>query len=268
MPSPFPGMDPWLESPENFGDFHDRLIIYLSEEFNRASPPGYVARGAQFVWVDDRQRREPDVGLFGPNSHVRQDSEQDSHELDAYAGVLAIADIEAPSLWEQSFLEVYSSAGRRLVTMIEVLSPSNKQQVSQAHQAYLQKQKECLATGINLVELDFLRGGTHTTCVNQTILQQKATHYDYHIAILQAGSTPSTFAMPFRLQDKLPELPIPLDPGVKPVSVALQPILDRIYETGRYSQWIDYSKPPEPPLNPEQQAWATQYLSQMRANHA
>src|SRR5204863_3767117 len=65
MPSPFPGMDPWLEDEEVFPDLHDSLIFLLKEAVNAVLPPGYVATSKNKVWVDDELRREPDVALFG-----------------------------------------------------------------------------------------------------------------------------------------------------------------------------------------------------------
>ena len=94
MPSPFPGMDPWLEGEEVFPDLHERLLIHISEALNATMPPGYVATTKTRVWMDDEQRREPDVSVFGRD---RVDP------------------------WTESYLEIVSPPGRRLVTAVEVL---------------------------------------------------------------------------------------------------------------------------------------------------
>ena len=39
-----------------------------------------------------------------------------------------------------------------------------------------------------------------------------------------------------------------------------QPLLDRCYDTGRYAEEVRYDRPPDPPLTPEQQAWAEAIL--------
>jgi Protein of unknown function (DUF4058) len=39
MPSPFPGMDPFLENPGIFSDFHDSFITYLRENLQANLPP-------------------------------------------------------------------------------------------------------------------------------------------------------------------------------------------------------------------------------------
>lgn len=66
MPSPFPGMDPWLEAPGRFPDVHDVLITYIREAVNAALPAPYFARSATRVWVEDDDIREPNVSLIDP----------------------------------------------------------------------------------------------------------------------------------------------------------------------------------------------------------
>jgi Protein of unknown function (DUF4058) len=34
MPSPFPGMDPWLESPEHWHNVHQILLTLIASELN------------------------------------------------------------------------------------------------------------------------------------------------------------------------------------------------------------------------------------------
>ena len=77
-----------------------------------------------------------------------------------------------------------------------------------------------------------------------------------------AGIPLRYFAVPMRLTEPLPPVPVPLDPGVPPVSVALQPLFDRAYDTGRYADWVNYRRPPDPPLTAEQQAWADGILKE------
>src|SRR5260370_10351280 len=67
MPSPIPGMDPFLEDPAVFPDLHDSLITELRNAINAQLPPPYYARSASRVWVEPSQRRvEPDVNVLRP----------------------------------------------------------------------------------------------------------------------------------------------------------------------------------------------------------
>src|SRR5438094_891369 len=67
MPSPFPGMDPYLEDPAVFPDLHDSLITYARDALNAQLPPPYYAGSAARVWVDLSHRHVgPDVGVLRP----------------------------------------------------------------------------------------------------------------------------------------------------------------------------------------------------------
>jgi hypothetical protein len=55
MPSPFPGMDPYLEAPDIWPDFHDALAGEISSELNRTLPRPYYAR----------LEMRPEVGIDG-----------------------------------------------------------------------------------------------------------------------------------------------------------------------------------------------------------
>lgn len=251
MPSPFPGMDPYVESAENFRDLHSSLIFLIREVLNASLPKGYIARGTQLVWVDDELHREPDVGVFGGDTPP-----ESAGDLAMLAGAVAVAEQPTPEPWEQPYLEILTTEGKRLVTMVEVLSLSNKRAGDNGRTSYRQKQQECRLAGVNMVEIDLLRGGVHTTAAPLPELRRAIGPIDYHACVMTSGSPTRYYAVPIRLTGRLPAVPVPLDPGVPPVSVELQPLFDRAYDTGRYADWINYRQQPEPPLTPEQQAWA------------
>src|SRR5436305_571109 len=67
MPSPIPGMDPFLEDPAVFPDLHDNLIAKLRDAINAKLPPPYYASSASRVWVEPSQRQVgPDVNVLRP----------------------------------------------------------------------------------------------------------------------------------------------------------------------------------------------------------
>jgi Protein of unknown function (DUF4058) len=250
MPSPFPGMDPWLENPEHFRDFHGSLTTYLREALNAVLPPGYYAKGTQLVWVDEDQKREPDVGVFRPT-----DRPADSGQL-AVLGAVAVADEPRTEPERQPYLEIRTREGRRLVTLVEILSPSNKASGDSGRAAYLEKQNECRAAGVHLVELDLLRGGAHTTAVPLAKLRATAGAFDYHVAITVCGDRFRYFAVPITLTDPLPVFPVPLDGDHPPVRIELQPLFTRTYDTGRCADTIDYATALTPSLSPPHAEWA------------
>ena len=255
MPSPFPGMDPWLEDPAIFPDLHATLTTYLREALNAVLPPGYVATTKRIVWTEKAQKREPDVSLLadrpggGPAAVL------------SAAGLHPLGRRPDPLERTQPRLEITRPGDRRLVTAIELLSPSNKALGDAGRKAYRKKQRELEAARVNVVEFDFLRGGTHTTAVPRPRLEELAGgDFPYHVCVTLAKGR-RYFGNVFPLRRPLPEVGVPLDPGVPPVTIALQPLLDRAYDAGRYADLVDYAQPCTPPLSPADLAWANDILS-------
>lgn len=257
MPSPFPGMDPWLEQPGVFPGFHNRYITYLSEALNAVLPPPYFADIANRVVIEGDEPpalREPDVGVFRPRGANGTGA--------PVSGGVAVADpsevravvvrVPRDELTEW-LIEVRSADdGNRLVTSVELLSPSNK---TTDRTAYRRKQRELAERRVNLVELDFLRAGTHTTAVPLAQARQTAGPFDYHVCVYRPEEPEEFEVYPIRLPQRLPTVRLPLRPGVT-VDVNLQTVLDRTYDVGVYARRLRYADPPDPPLTSEQQAWA------------
>jgi hypothetical protein len=255
MPSPFPGMDPWLERPMVFPTLHNNLITYLQAALKKLLPKGYIAAGANRVYVDPELKREPDVGVFGPES-PNQGRSSTVAAL-AGAGLLVIEADPVAEPVEEPYLEILSSEDDRLVTAIEVVSLANKKPGDAGRLSYQQKQGEYRASGVNLVEIDLLRRGPHTTAVPEAKLRAAAPHFDYHVCVSSAETSREFFVAPIRLTDRLPSIPIPLDEGVPPVPLDLQVVFDRCYDEGPLPDLARYDRrKSDPPLTPEQQSWA------------
>jgi hypothetical protein len=56
MPSPFPGMDPYLESPELWRGFHARLITYdagpFAERIDYSAPSSVALNNDDEAWAN------------------------------------------------------------------------------------------------------------------------------------------------------------------------------------------------------------------------
>jgi hypothetical protein len=245
-------MDPWLEDEQVFPDLHHSLITYLRDAINAALPPGYVATTANRVWVDPELQREPDVALFGRN----RPSNGNGTPAVALAGLTAIAQDLTTDPLEESYLEILSAKGKRLVTAFEVVGLTNKRASGRGRKAYRDKQHEYWLSDVNLVEIDLLRRGPHVTATPLKLLREKLGDFDYHISVVVPGGKPSRHGAGIKLADRLPAIGVPLDPGVAPITIDLQPMLDMAYDRGRYTELFSYREPPDPPLTPEQQAWA------------
>lgn len=262
MPSPFPGMDPFLEHPEIFPDFHDRFVTHLSEAVQPRLPAPYIATLGRRAWIEVSERySEPDVQIARPRSTGNQTEP---------AAPVAVADsprteplvIRVPhDERSEPLVEIYLFRGRdrRLVTSIELLSLTNKTPGEHGRGLYLRKQREILESKVHLVEIDLLRAGEHTTAVPQRRRATDAGEFHYHISIHHIDNLEDFFVYPVRLNEPLPEIAIPLLPGDPPVAIDLQAVFRRTYDAGPYCREINYQQDqPIPPLSPAWQTWLVQ----------
>jgi hypothetical protein len=165
------------------------------------------------------------------------------------------------------FVEVRDSLrGHKLVTLIEILSPANKRP-GPDRDAYRAKQSEVLASDVSLIEIDLLRLGEHVLPdLNlSAIIAQLEPPADYLVLVNRAwkrgegGVGYQIFAC--GLREWLPCLPVPLKPGEDEVPLDLQFVANRAFDGGPYLRGaVDYARPPDPPLSPEDDAWAEQLL--------
>src|SRR5437016_5631422 len=158
-------MDPYLEAPDIWPDFHDRFAAQISAELNRVLPAPYYAR----------LEMRPEVGIVEEGGYTRRIvpdvavAERPLRQDDA--GPVAVLDAPrttiSPSIeWtvhsepiKHTFVEIRDpTRGHKLITLIEIASPSNKR-AGMDRRAYIQKQREVLDSDANLVEVDLLRGG-------------------------------------------------------------------------------------------------------------
>jgi hypothetical protein len=142
-----------------------------------------------------------------------------------------------------------------------VLSPANKGSSAEVRGKYVQKQRELLASEVNLVEIDLLRSGRHTTAVPRDLLQAKAGPFDYHVCLRLVSQPKRFYVYPFQLQDRLPVIGLPLLPGDPMPKLDLQAAFQRAYDSGSYRREINYHlERPQPSLTSDQQAWVARTL--------
>lgn len=269
MPSPFPGMDPFLEHPDFFPDLHGALHVYIREALQLSLPEPYFAVINERLWVETAARYiEPDSDIL----HRDQVGQPPRNSGSTTAVAVAAESMAKPVPFEimddersESFVEIRTrrdDSGERIVTTIEVLSPSNKQPGEKGRELYLKKQNEILESPIHLVEIDLLRGGRHTTPVPRPKITSKIGPFDYHVSLRRFDQPTVVFVYAWRLRDKMPEIAIPLLPGDGDVPLDLQAVFTRCYDTGPYSRRIQYD-PDQivPKLDEEQTVWVRQVLS-------
>ena len=112
----------------------------------------------------------------------------------------------------------------------------------------------------NVIVIRLVRQGTwlFPTAVRQVLEQAGAC---YGICAIRAERRGEYEVYPIRLRERLPVIRLPLRSTDADVVLALQPLIDHCHERGRY-HFLDYRPALEPPLSPEDAAWAEQLLRQ------
>jgi uncharacterized protein DUF4058 len=273
MPSPFPGMDPYLEHPRWFHGFHNKLITHIEKQLQPLLPKAYYADSGQRVWLEARKRPvEPDVKVMRKSDVPRRIRDQ---------GGVAVAEPPVRTEYESSrpvlitvknligdehietFLEIRAmgSGEDRLVATIEVLSRSNKTPSHQGFDQYRRKQRKVLAGQAHLIEIDLLRSGTHVTAVPRDIAREKAGPYDYHVSVHRFDRPKDYLVYPIRLEQRLPVIVVPLLPEDPEVLLDLQAAFTETYDMGPYRKAIRNGEDPiKPHLRPEQAEWVKTIL--------
>ena len=263
MPSPFPGMDPFLEHPAFFPGLHDGIIAYIREFLQPRLPPPYYAEIADRVWVETSHRPVgPDVNVLRAEEPTGESAANGGVATATATGTMPVVVTVPHEERRETVVEIYARQDQeRLVTSIEVLSITNKTPGEQGREMYLRKQREVLNGRVHLVEIDLLRSGQHTTAVPPALALPKTGPFDYHVCIHHFDNLEDFFVYPILLPQRLPEIAVPLLPGDPPVTLDLQAVLDRSYDTGPYLRRVRYAEmTPVPPLKPEHAEWATRLL--------
>ena len=162
MKSPFPGMDPYLE--QHWRDVHASLIIYSRDRIQEQLPGGLRCRVEERV-VLERDGDTPERSMFPDVRVIERPHANGGGQAVAVESGVAVAEPlvvhAADEDQTETFLEIIDvGTGNRVITVIEVLSLSNKLP-GEAHDKYVQKRKELRQARVSLVEIDLLREGHH-----------------------------------------------------------------------------------------------------------
>jgi hypothetical protein len=247
-------MDPYLESPTMWPDFHNSLVVAIRDCLVPLLLPRYHAALEQRIYaftVEDLvQIGVPDVAIFrkpkekwtAPREHVNPDA---SPALE----VLVPVSTEVKEI----FLEIRESSSKEVVTVVELLSPANKLH-GKGRADYLEKRNTVLRSRVNLVEVDLLRAGAPMP------LQSRVISTDYRILVCGAHEHPRARLHAFDLRNSLPSFSLPLLQGDAELAIDLSGIFDAVYGRARYDLLVDYSRPPLPAIAARDAAWARSLL--------
>jgi hypothetical protein len=253
-------MDPYLESPVLWPDVHQALIAEMQGQLNKCIRPAYVARAELRVYLSDED--DPGRRVIIPDTRIeyRGNGEQasflsGSNSALAFSGPMSVPILTDDEI-KEARLEIIEVKTKELVTVIELLSPTNKIRGSEGRKSFLQKRREILGSEVNWVEIDLLRAGVPS--------QPPRVPCDYGILIARGAAAYNGRFWPIRLRQPLPIIGIPLRTPDPDVPLDLGSVLQNAYDRAAYDLSVDYAAPPDPLLNQEDAKWADALLREKK----
>ena len=264
MPSPFPGMDPYLEDPARCPDVHQRLITYIGDRLQPSLRPRYFARlGERNYLAMPHQSMYPDLAVVqrparesAASYSAGDTAPQITVERDAPGAPFIVT--VYPVEHREPTIDIVQSDGETVVTVIEALSPPNKTP-GEGQRQYRRKQEAILQNETHLVEIDLLASGQPTLAIPQEALALLPAHR-YLISVSRAPDRHRFETYPTPLAQQLPKVNLPLKSADADVPLDLQSVLGECYDKGGYSELVDYHLPPRTSLSFEEGAWLDDWL--------
>src|SRR5215468_4367351 len=251
MPTPFPGMDPYLERRDHWHAVHTRLLVAMADALGPQVWPHYRVdielRTYIALLTSQSLAGIPDVLVMSSPREVGYPI------APAISSAPQVVEVPMPEEIHERYLVVREVTTQDVVTVLAILSLANKL-THEGREAYEAKRTIVLGSKTNLVEIDLLRAGS-------PLPPFQAGQSDYRILISPALSRPRAMAYTLSVRDPLPTIPIPLRPGDPEPTLPLNQLLHDLYDRARYDLAIDYSQPPIPPLPDDDAAWARPLLS-------
>jgi len=257
MANPFPGMNPYLENPELWRSVHNRLIVAIADLLTPQLLPNYLVDIEQRIY----QISGEDALLIGIPDVTIQRSLTPRAETNSNVAVAAPpakylkVTIPLPLELKETYLQVIETETKKVVTVIEVLSPTNKRP-GKGREMYKIKRENVFGSRSHLVEIDLLRSYQPMLVFGNDI------EASYRILISRANQKPLADLYLFNLPDMIPQFPLPLRAGDAEPIVDLQALLNTVYDRAAYDFRIDYTAAPVPPLSEADATWTDTLLEE------
>ena len=259
MPSPFPGMDPYLEAPAGWQEFHHLFIAGIQEALVPKVLPRYAVHIERYVYLTaldaEAPRLRPDVSVAQTSPEAPRTEGAVVTLTETTSAVL----IPLPVVEEvrHYFLEIRELTTQRVVTVIEMLSPFNKRP-GDSRTEYLKRRNAILNSDAHLIELDLLREGERVP------MGKPLPPADYYAIVSRSYRRPMAEVYAWTVRQKMPTIPVPLLWGEPDVPLDLQAVFRVVYERAGYDYRLPYERDPEPPLRAEDAEWARELINQWR----
>jgi hypothetical protein len=255
MPSPFPGMNPFLEQDDVWNTFHHHFILASMEALFPQVRPRYTVHVGEHVYIHEVATEDEQLIGLGDIALSRGRISPTGNVVGSTAGTLTapVPGRIVPATLEerQPFVEVRDRRGGEVVAILELLSPSNKKS-GRDRQQYLGKRDQVFDSPAHFIELDLLRGGPRLPV-------EGLPPCDYYVLVSRAERRPDVELWPWSLRQTMPSIPIPLAANDPDAHLDLQALLHRVYDTSSYADYI-YLDDPQPALSPENAVWARSFV--------
>ncbi len=227
MPSPFPGMDPYLETAKLWPAFQHQLLACLYQILLPGLVDRYRARVGTRTYVSE-------MPLF--TSIIREQ-------------------------YAEEYIEIRNRTDGKFVTLLEVVSPANKTTPA-GRQAYLDARQQAAAQKAGIVEIDLIMQGKPLLTYSRDGLPE----YDYAVTVTRSNTPDRYEIYTSTLQKKLPKFKLPLAADDRDALLDLQTAFARAYELGTFANQVDYKgvPPPDVPFTDAYRTWAEVLLKQMK----
>lgn len=212
MPSPFPGMDPYLEDAQHWPAFQHQLVL----AFYQALVPT----------LGERYRARLGTRHYTLEQVLFTSIQREEHH--------------------EEYLEIRLRSDGRLVTLLDVVSPTNRTTPG-GRAEYEHQRQAARGVGANLVEVDLVLQGTP--------LLDEARTWDYGVAITRATSPDRHEVFTASLREALPRFKLPLGRNDRDLVVDLAILFHRAFEQGAFGGKIDYTQAPKTTLRDADREW-------------
>ncbi len=255
-------MDPFLE--DHWGDVHTSLSTYARDQIRPQLPPDLRVRVEEYVGLEieeegadsEDSRQKPDVLISEHWSPTGAQTSAAVMEMIVSDEPLVVAYPKEPDTLRRVL--IHDRRGDVLITAIEFLSPGNK--YGQARDHFRKKQRDLVAGGVNIVEIDLVLAGGWTVFPRERDVP--ASHADpYRIIVVRTSRVWGFECYPAGIRARLPRIRIPLRPGDRDAVLDVQALIDQAWENGGYGD-IDYARHPLPGFEDSDRQWIRERLAE------
>jgi hypothetical protein len=225
MPSPFAGMDPYLEDGKLWPSFQHQMVHSLYQMLLPGLMDRYRARVCQRIYVAEQ-------ALF--TSIIREEH-------------------------QESLIEIRQRADGRLITIVDAAGPANKT-TSEGRAAYLEKRREGQSCQCNLVEIDLVLQGAPLLDYSREGLPD----WDFAVTVTRASKPDQYEIYTATLEKPLPRFRLPLAADDRDTVVDLQAAFNRAFDQGNFLEKIDYRHDPATKLDDADRAYVDQRLRRQK----